>query len=57
MVVVTGTSPINYLVLIDQIEILPLLYERILIPVAHLRQTSFRVSQAVLAGINRRRGF
>jgi predicted nucleic acid-binding protein len=34
MVVVADTSPINYLVLIDQIGILPRLYTRILIPPA-----------------------
>jgi predicted nucleic acid-binding protein len=32
MIVVADTSPINYLVLIGQIEILPHLYGRILIP-------------------------
>jgi predicted nucleic acid-binding protein len=36
MVVVADTSPINYLVLIGQIEILHLLYKRILIPPAVL---------------------
>ena len=34
MVVVADTSPINYLVLIEQIELLPQLYIRILIPPA-----------------------
>jgi predicted nucleic acid-binding protein len=34
MVVVADTSPINYLVLIDQIAILPRLYARVLIPPA-----------------------
>jgi predicted nucleic acid-binding protein len=34
MVVVADTSPINYLVLIDQIGILPLLYRRVLVPPA-----------------------
>jgi predicted nucleic acid-binding protein len=34
MVVVADISPINYFVLIDQIEILPWLYTRILIPPA-----------------------
>jgi len=38
MLVVADTSPINYLVLIDQIEILPLLYTRILIPPAVLEE-------------------
>jgi len=36
MVVVADTSPVNYLVLIGQIEILPRLYKRILIPLAVL---------------------
>jgi predicted nucleic acid-binding protein len=34
MVIVADTSPVNYLVLIDQIGILPLLYTRALIPPA-----------------------
>ena len=34
MVIVADTSPVNYLVLIDQIEILPRLYTRVLIPPA-----------------------
>jgi predicted nucleic acid-binding protein len=34
MLVVADTSPINYLVLADQIEILPRLYGRILVPPA-----------------------
>jgi predicted nucleic acid-binding protein len=33
MAIVADTSQINYLVLIDQIEILPRLYTRVLIPV------------------------
>jgi predicted nucleic acid-binding protein len=32
MIVIADTSPINYLVLIDEIEILPRLYHRIVIP-------------------------
>jgi hypothetical protein len=32
MIVIADTSPINYLVLIEQIEVLPKLYGRILIP-------------------------
>jgi predicted nucleic acid-binding protein len=32
MIVVADTSPINYLVLIGEIDILPMLYQRILIP-------------------------
>jgi predicted nucleic acid-binding protein len=38
VVVVADTSPINYLVLISQIEILPRLYQRILIPPAVLAE-------------------
>jgi predicted nucleic acid-binding protein len=34
MVVVADTSPINYLVLIDQVSILPRLYSRVLVPSA-----------------------
>jgi predicted nucleic acid-binding protein len=36
MVIVADTSPINYLVLIEQIDILPRLYMRVLIPPAVL---------------------
>ena len=32
MIVVSDTSPIHYLLLIDQVELLPKLYERIIIP-------------------------
>jgi predicted nucleic acid-binding protein len=38
MVVVADTSPINYLVLIKQIDLLPRLYKRILIPPAVLAE-------------------
>jgi predicted nucleic acid-binding protein len=38
MVVVADTSPINYLVLIDQIDLLTRLYVRILIPPAVLEE-------------------
>lgn len=38
MVVVADTSPVNYLVLIAQIDILPRLYTRILIPPAVLAE-------------------
>lgn len=44
MVVVADTSPINYLVLIDQIEILPRLYTRILIPPAVLEELKHPVA-------------
>jgi predicted nucleic acid-binding protein len=38
MVVVADTSPINYLILIDQIEILPRLYAGVIIPSAILEE-------------------
>jgi predicted nucleic acid-binding protein len=34
MIVISDTSPINYLVLIDEIDLLPTLYETIIIPSA-----------------------
>jgi predicted nucleic acid-binding protein len=34
MIVVSDTSPLNYLVLIDAIHVLPLLYQTVLIPEA-----------------------
>jgi predicted nucleic acid-binding protein len=42
--VVADTSPINYLVLIDQIEILSRLYTRILIPPAVLKELKHPVA-------------
>ena len=44
MVVVADTSPINYLVLIGQIEILPRLYTEILIPHAVLEELKHPVA-------------
>lgn len=44
MVVVADTSPINYLVLIDRIGILPQLYTRILIPTAVLEELKHPVA-------------
>jgi predicted nucleic acid-binding protein len=38
MIVVADTSPLNYLVLIDQIRLLPALYQRVLIPEAVLTE-------------------
>ncbi|HEY0794737.1 MAG TPA: hypothetical protein VGD64_03040 [Acidisarcina sp.] len=32
MIVVADTTPLNYLILIDQIDLLPALYQRVLIP-------------------------
>jgi predicted nucleic acid-binding protein len=46
MVVVADTSQINYLVLIGQIEILPRLYMRILIPPAVLEELKHTVAPA-----------
>ncbi len=34
MIVISNSSPINYLVLLDEVEILPALYERVIIPQA-----------------------
>jgi predicted nucleic acid-binding protein len=34
MIVIADTTPLNYLVLIDRVEVLPQLYDRVLIPVA-----------------------
>ena len=42
MIVVSDTSPLNYLVLIDLQHILPELFERILIPCGGTRRTSVR---------------
>jgi hypothetical protein len=44
MIVVADTSPINYLVLIGQIEILPRLYTRITIPSAVLKELKHPVA-------------
>jgi predicted nucleic acid-binding protein len=34
MIVVADTSPLNYLVLIDEVELLPALFEQVLLPLA-----------------------
>jgi predicted nucleic acid-binding protein len=34
MIVVADTSPLNYLVLIDEVELLPWLFERVMLPKA-----------------------
>jgi predicted nucleic acid-binding protein len=39
MIVVADTSPLNYLILIEQIELLEILYSRVLIPHAVLDET------------------
>ena len=44
MVVVADTSPINYLILIGQIELLPRLYTRILIPAAVVAELNHRLA-------------
>ena len=44
MVVVADTSPVNYLVLINEIEILPRLYTRILVPSAVLDELKHPVA-------------
>ena len=44
MIVVSDTSPLNYLVLIDLQHILPDLFERILIPVAEVTVSSSELS-------------
>jgi predicted nucleic acid-binding protein len=46
MVVVADTSPINYLILIGQIELLPQLYARILIPPAVLNELQHPLAPA-----------
>jgi predicted nucleic acid-binding protein len=49
MIVVADTSPLNYLILIDEIELLPDLFEKVLLPSAVLQElkhshTTFRLS-------------
>ena len=50
MVVVADTSPINYLVLICQIDVLPRLYTRILIPRAVLEELKHPVAPEPVRG-------
>jgi predicted nucleic acid-binding protein len=52
MIVVADTSPLNYLVLIDEIDLLPTLFGRVLLPLSGLRElqhpkTSPRVSKFI----------
>jgi predicted nucleic acid-binding protein len=55
MIVVADTSPINYLVLIQHIEILPRLYQRVLIPTAVERELLHaKTPQAVRAWMDNR---
>ncbi len=44
MIVISDTSPINYLVLIEQIDLLPRLFGRVIIPPAVLRELGQRGS-------------
>jgi len=48
MVVVADTSPINYLVLIDHIGILPRLYTRVLIPPAVFNELTHPVAPSLV---------
>jgi predicted nucleic acid-binding protein len=48
MIVVADTTPLNYLVLIDEIELLPTLYRRVLIPQSvHLELQQLRTPPPV----------
>lgn len=48
MIVIADTSPINYLILIGEIEVLPALYGRVLIPPSvHEKLDRPRTPQAV----------
>lgn len=48
MIVVADTSPLNYLILIDQVHVLPLLYGRISVPPAVYRELNHsRTPEAV----------
>src|SRR5271163_4072831 len=50
MIVVADTSPLNYLVLLDEIELLSALYERVLIPQeVHLELLRAQAPQSVRA--------
>ena len=46
MIVVADTTPLNYLILIDEIELLPALYDRILIPQQVHRETEWPTAPA-----------
>ncbi|MUH00811.1 DUF3368 domain-containing protein [Scytonema sp. UIC 10036] len=53
MIIVSNTSPINYLVLIGQINLLPELFEQIIIPQAvHSELSDIAAPQAVQAWIS-----
>jgi predicted nucleic acid-binding protein len=50
MIVVSNTSPLNYLILIDAIEVLPKLYQEVFIPAKALEELAdSRSPQAVQA--------
>jgi predicted nucleic acid-binding protein len=49
MVVVADTSPLNYLVLIGEIEVLPQLYKRVTIPQAVMDELKHPASPALVA--------
>jgi predicted nucleic acid-binding protein len=40
IVVVSDTSPLHYLVLVEQVEVLPRLFDEVLVPPAVLREMS-----------------
>src|SRR4051812_37025945 len=48
MLVIADTSPLNYLVWIDQVELLPKLYDRVLIPSAVRRELLAREAPAAV---------
>jgi predicted nucleic acid-binding protein len=50
MVVVADTSPLNYLVLIGEIELLPRLYNRILIPQAVMDELKHPAAPTLVSG-------
>jgi predicted nucleic acid-binding protein len=47
-VIVSDTSPLNYLVLIEAVELLPRLYQRVLIPPAVLAELTRPETPAVV---------
>ena len=54
MIVIADTSPINYLILIGEIDVLPALYDRVLIPLAvHEELGRSRAPEAVRLWIAR----
>ena len=45
MIVIADTTPLNHLILIDQVSVLEALYKRVVVP---LLQTGFRASPEVV---------